>query len=339
MTTERERRMTIQATALGPDYRLERGESSQRAPAAGEVLIGNAATGLNHIDLLASRAEMPPGLQPQEPFVAGVEGAGVVQSVGSDVSDVQPGDRVMWFGDLGVGGLSSSVLVESHQVVAIDDSIDIEQAAALPVAYTTALHMLGNLAEVPENGWVFVHAGGGGVGLALVELATALGLQVIATDVSDKRDAITAAGAEVFVDHRTEDLAEAVRSATAGRGLSLSLNAVGGQSLARDFDLLAPFGTVILYGFLSGLPETTIAETMVPFFDKSIALRVSDIYTLSRANPALFKKTLARVARYASDGQVRPRVRRFDDAREAFAAMEAKTHIGKLVIGTSAWQT
>ena len=140
---------------------------------------------------------------------------------------------------------------------------------------------------VTSGDQILIHAAGGGVGLALVELATASGLEVIATDEASKRDAIMGAGARAFVDYRVDDLTAVVRDVTKGEGVALSINPVGGASLARDFELLAPFGEVILYGFLDGVPEATIAEALVPHFSESVALRVSDIYTLSREPRAL----------------------------------------------------
>ena len=337
MTKDETQAIEIRGTTLGEAFRIERGARSRRAPGAGEVLIRNQATGLNHIDLLALRGEMPPNLQPEAPFVPGVEGAGVVEAVGEGVERVKAGDRVMWFGDLGAGGIGSHVLAARHQVVALGGDLSVEAAAALPVAYTTALHMLTNLSDAPRGSWVLVHAAGGGVGLALVELARLLGHRVVATDVEAKREAILDAGADVFVDFRSERVEDAVRDATAGRGLSLSLNSVGGDTLSGDFAMLEPFGSVVLYGFLGGLPTGSILETMVPHFDRSVSLRVSDIYTLSRALPELFEDTLRRVARYAVEGRIHPEFKTFDGAREALDAMERKTHVGKLVVTERAW--
>lgn len=322
---------------LGQSFTLVTRPRDELSPSANEVLVANKATGLNHIDLLALGGQMPPALQPSAPFIAGVEGAGIVAAVGEDVTHVRPGDRVMWFGDLGVGGLSSHVVIGAHQVARVPTSITLEQAAALPVAYTTALHMLTNLGRVTSGDQILIHAAGGGVGLALVELATASGLEVVATDEASKRDAIMGAGARAFVDYRVDDLTAVVRDVTRGEGVALSINPVGGASLARDFELLAPFGEVILYGFLDGVPEATIAEALVPHFSESVALRVSDIYTLSRANPARFQETLERVIAFASNGSIKPRITRFGDAAEALEAMQTKAHVGKLIVGEGAW--
>ena len=328
---------SLHVTAFGTAFSFTRTEVPMPQPDPGEVLVRNAAAGINHIDLLALRGEMPAGLQPEAPFVAGVEGAGVVQAVGAGVTAVGEGDTVLWFGDLGVGGFGSHVLVRDHQVARLDASADRVQAAALPVAYTTALHMLTNLADVPEGGWVLVHAAGGGVGLALVELAKALGYRVVATEREAKREAVTEAGADVFVDYRTDDLDAAVREATAERGVPLSLNPIGGTSVSTDLARLAPFGTVVLYGFLGGLPTETLADAMVPAFSKSVALRVSDIYTLSNDDPQRFRATLQRVADLAASGQLHPRVRSFGSADEAFEALRRKVHTGKLVLDATAW--
>lgn len=330
--------LALVARHFAPQFTMAREPHPQRAPNPNEVVVRTEAAGLNHIDLLALSGTMPLELQPKAPFIPGVEGAGHVIAVGTDVTTVSVGERVLWFGALGVGGLATTVTLPATHVAPIAADVADTHAAAVPVAYVTALHMLRAYTTLAPGAWVLVHGAGGGVGQALVALATLEGHRVIATDSAGKRNAVLAAGAARFVDYRTENLADMVQDATGGEGVALSLNAVGGDSVSADLELLRPFGAVVLYGFLAGLPSGTLVDTLVPHFARSVSVHLSDIYTLANATPARFHTLLTEVAGLLSTGKIRPTPHVFDDVTAAFDAMRAKTHPGKRVVTADAWR-
>lgn len=321
--------------AGSPDV-LERIDTGTPAlPAPGQVVIRNRATAVNFIDTIIRRGEMPAGAMPSLPHVPGVEGAGVVEAVGEGVERHRPGDRVCWMGAIGAGGYGTHSVVAAPYVARLAPSVELEAAAAIPVNAMTAWHMLVNLGRVEPGQSVLVHAAGGGVGTMAIQLARHLGLTVVGTASSEKLGHVREQGAHLALDYRSDDLAAALLDFMDGRGVDLTLNPVGGATLAADLDLLAPFGTAVIFGFLGGAPAGTVAETLVRHFGKSVAVRVSDIYTYFNVGPEAFGRDLARLLALHGEGILRPHIHArmpLTRAAEAHRLLEAGTVTGKLVL-------
>ena len=303
-------------------------------PKAGEVRIRNHAAGLNFVDLLLRSGALPPGAV-SYPIVPGVEGAGTIEAVGQDVQNLSIGDRVMWFGGLDAGGYGASVTVPAHGVATIPEAIAFIDAAAVPVAAITAYHMLHNLTDVTAGDWVLVHKAAGGVGSMATQLARAAGLKTVALARSDKHAFVATLEPDVLLDDRADDLGEQIHQATGGTGIAVSLNSTGGPSLARDLDLLHPFGTVINYGFLNGPPDDTLGPALTAHFGKSPSVRLSDIYTHYRERPTRFAKDLARIADLLATGKIQPLtndVMPLSEVSEAHRRLESGAVTGKLVL-------
>ncbi len=317
----------------GPEV-LERSDLAVAQPGEGEILIRNHAGAVNFIDTIIRRGEMPEGMMPDLPLVPGVEGAGIVQAIGADVDGVSVGDRVAWMGPIGAGGYGSHSIIKAPYVTQISDEIGFETAASIPVNAMTAYHMLVNLGAASAGKCVLVHAAAGGVGTMAVQIAKHLGMTVIASVSSDKTSYAEAQGADHVIDYRKEDVLARVMDITDGRGVDLTLNPISGETLKSDLDALAPLGTAVLFGFLAGPPVGGFAEDLAKHFQKSVAVRVSDIYTYFTNRPDAFNADLATVFALWERGVLRPQITTLpiSEAAEAHRRLEAGETTGKLVL-------
>ena len=303
-------------------------------PSAHEVLIRNHASSVNFIDTIIRRGEMPEGMMPELPHVPGVEGAGVVEAVGTEVDNIKVGDRVAWMGAIGAGGYGTHSVIPESYVTRIDDDIDYVKAASIPVNAMTAWHMLVNLGRVREGDTILVHAAAGGVGTMILHIAKFLGIKTIASVSTNKYDYAIEQGADYVIDYRREDIAQRVFEITEGRGVDASLNPIAGESLKTDLEVLAPLGTVVLFGFLAGPATGNFADDLAKHFQKSIAVRVSDIYTYYNQRPKAFHQDMVKVFELLSNGVLNPQITQLsiDEAGEAHRRLEAGETTGKLVL-------
>lgn len=318
---------------LGAADVLAAEERQVRDPGPGQVLVRNLAAGVNFIDALIRRGEVPAPMMPSLPFVPGVEGAGVVEAVGAGV-DLAPGQPVMWFGPLGAGGYGELSVVSSSYVVPLDAAIEPAVAAAVPVNYMTAHHMLFNLGRVRRGDWILVHAAAGGVGTAILQLARRAGVSTIASVSTEKVKHALAGGATYALDYRKEDVAARVRELSGG-GVKLSLNPIGGDTIRQDVSCLAPLGQVINFGFLGGMPTGTLTEVLAANFSRSIAIRVSDIYAYYESDVAGFNADFRQLAKLLASGEIEPRLHArisIRDAASAHRLLESGQVIGKVVL-------
>lgn len=317
----------------GPEV-LRKAHLTLPTPRSGEVLIRNQASAVNFIDTIIRRGEMPEGMMPDLPHVPGVEGAGVVQALGKDVAGFAVGDRVAWMGPIGAGGYGTHSVVRATYVAHLPENINFETAASIPVNAMTAYHMLINLGTAAAGQSVLVHAAAGGVGTMALQIARHLGMTVIASASTNKVAYAKAQGADHVIDNRTEDVTARVMQITNGRGVDLILNPISGRSLKSDLDGLAPFGTVVLFGFLAGPPEGSFAEDLSKHFQKSVSVRVSDIYTYFADRPDQFSTDMIKVFDLLKSGVLNPRVSTLPiaEAAEAHRRLEAGETTGKLVL-------
>lgn len=208
---------------------------------AGQVEIAVLAVGLNFKDVLNAL-----DLYPGNPGPLGGECAGVVTAVGAGVTGLPVGTRVL---AVAGGSFASHVVADRRFVRPLPAGVDAVRGAAFPIAYLTAAYCLDHLARLQPSDTVLVHAATGGVGLAAVHVARRAGARVIATAGTERKRAwLRAEGVEIVLDSRTPAFAEAVRSATGGRGADVVLNSLAGEMLEASFACVAADGRFIEIG-------------------------------------------------------------------------------------------
>lgn len=217
-------------------------EIEKPQPRADEVLIKNAAAGINYAHIML-RSGMYLGDQ-QLPTIPGFEAAGIVEAVGANVTDWQVGQRVLAL--VRDGGYAEYVVAHVSQLVPIPDGLAFGQATALLVQGLTAIALL---RELQAGQTILIHAAAGGVGSLLVQLAKYKGAKVIGTASSaEKLEKAIELGADVGINYTESDWAEQVLRATNGKGADLIIEMVGGDIGRQNLNCLATYGTMIVYG-------------------------------------------------------------------------------------------
>lgn len=217
--------------------------------AGAEVLIRVEAISIEGGDLLNRRLFAPP----TPPHIIGYQAAGTVVSIGPEVRRFKPGQRVAslyW-----TGAYAELRSVPEAQVWPVPDGLDIATASTIPATFATADDALFSWGQLKAGETVLVHGSAGGVGLATIQLAKAAGATVIATSSSDERLArLREYGVDHGINHRKVDLAEAARDLTAGKGVDVAVDMVGGDDFARLIRATAFRGRICTVGFASGTP-------------------------------------------------------------------------------------
>lgn len=232
-------------SADGPDGLRVR-ETADPQPGPGQVRIRVHAAGLNFAEVMGAQGLYPDA--PKRPCVMGYEVAGVVDATGDGAQGPAPGTRVVALTHF--GGHSDVVCVPAEQVLAIPDGKEFAEAAALPVNYLTAYHMLFRVAVVRPGERVLVHMAAGGVGTAVLQLCrTVPGVEVFGTASAAKHERLREEGCAHPIDYRTTDYAAEVRRLTGGEGVDVVLDPLGGADWRKGLKLLRPGGRLVAYGF------------------------------------------------------------------------------------------
>ena len=296
----------------------------------GQVRIGVRASAVNRADLLQRQGHYPP--PPGASEILGLECAGEVLEVGDGVSDWRPGDRVMAL--LAGGGYAEQVVVHAGSLIPVPAAMSWEQAAAIPEVALTVYLTVFQLAGLAEGDTLLVHGGGSGIGTACIRLAKRAGARVVVTAGSGEKCArCLELGADLAINYREDDFAEAARQATDGKGVDVVLDSIGAPYLAGNLAALAVGGRLVLIGLMGGAK----AELNLGLL---LARRLSVIGSTLRARSEAEKAALVRAfrARFGGDldkGLLDPvvdRVLPLAEAAEAHRVMKASEHFGKIVL-------
>jgi len=227
------------------------------APAAGEARVRHHAIGLNFLDVYNRtglyKLPMPSGL--------GQEGAGVVEAVGSGVTDIKAGDRVAYAGGP-VGAYSEVRNMPADRLVKLPDGVSFEQGASMMLKGMTAQYLIKRTYKIQPGQTIVLHAAAGGVGLILSQWARALGVHVIGVVGSDEKAAVARAhGCAHTVVSSRENLPQRVKEITGGQGVPVVYDSVGKDTWTLSLDCLQPLGMMVSFGSASGpLPPINAAE-------------------------------------------------------------------------------
>jgi putative PIG3 family NAD(P)H quinone oxidoreductase len=303
-------------------------------PAAGpgEVVLDVVAAGVNRADLLQREGHYPS--PPGAPPWPGLECSGVVREVGEGVAGWAAGDPVCAL--LDGGGYAERAAVRADRLLPVPAGLTPVEAAALPEAACTVWSNLAMTAVLRRGEVLLVHGGAGGIGTFAVQLAAALGARVAVTAGSaDKLRVCAALGAEIRVNHREEDFVAVVREATGGHGADVVLDNMGAAYLARNVDVLAPGGRLVVIGLQGGRrAELDLAALM--------ARRGAVVGTTLRARPPAEKAAIVASVRehvwpLVESGAVRPVVHEvlpLTEAARAHRVMAESSHVGKLLLAS-----
>ena len=235
----------------GPEV-LRYEDAPDPEPAPGEVLVELRASALNHLDIWV-RKGLP---SVPKPRILGADGAGIRVDTGERVvinPGIEHGDVVHVIGEHGDGTNAELIAVPEAQVYPIPDGLSFEQAAAFPLVFETAYRMLVTRARLLEGEWVFLWGIGGGVSTAAFAIAKALGTRTIVTSSSDAKLARARdLGADVTINHASEDVKAAVREATGGKGADIVVEHVGEATWRTSLDVVRPRGRITVCGATSG---------------------------------------------------------------------------------------
>ena len=310
----------------GPEV-LQFNEVADPVPAAGEALIRIEASGVNFIDTYFREGRYPAKL----PYTLGTEAAGEVVAVGEGVTDVKVGDRVAWC--LVPGTYATLAVAPAARLVKIPEGVTTQQAAAVLLQGMTAHYLLHSTYPVAPGETILIHAGAGGTGLLVIQLAKRLQAKVITT-VSTEEKAVLArdAGADEVIYYTHEDVVQRVKEITKGVGLPVVYDSVGKSTFEASLHCLKPRGMLVLFGGASGA---------VPPFD---LIRLSTMGSLYVTRPTLkdYVATRADLEERASDifglvaeGALKVRVAhtyRLEDAAQAHRELEGRKTTGKLLL-------
>jgi NADPH2:quinone reductase len=234
-------------TPGGPDVlRLE--QIDVPSPGPGQALVKLAAVGLNFIDVQYRQGNYPP---PSTPFTPGMEGAGTVEAVGPNVSDVAVGDRVAY--TMVIGTYAQYAVVPAARLVTLPSHIDVKTAAAVMLQGTTAHYLTSSTFPLNPGDTVLVHAAAGGVGQLIVQAARIRGARVIGTAGTAAKAALALqAGATEVILYTEQDFEAEVKRLTNGRGVDVVYDSVGKDTFAKSLNCLRPRGGLAIFGFSSG---------------------------------------------------------------------------------------
>jgi putative PIG3 family NAD(P)H quinone oxidoreductase len=310
---------------------LKLGEAETPVAGPGRVLIRVHATSVNRPDAVQRQGNYPP--PPGESPLLGLEAAGTVEAVGAGVTGFSPGERV--FALLGGGGYAEVASAHAGHVVRMPPNLSFEQAACICETYLTAYMNLFLYAKLADGEVVLLHGGGGGVTTAAMQLCRILvpNAHVLVTASAGKKERVVSLGAELVIDYRSEDFAEAVLRHTAKRGASVIMDHIGGPYLAQNVKALAVGGRLALIGVMGGRKaELDLGQVLVK--------RLGILGSVLRSRPvedksAIIASFAERVLPHFAAGTIVPLIHRvypLAEAAEAHRAMEASEHFGKIVL-------
>jgi NADPH:quinone reductase len=310
----------------GPEVlKLEEVPTPQLGP--GDVLVQMHAVGVNPVETYI-RAGMYARL-PELPYTPGNDGAGVVEHVGSDVNEFQPGDRVYTAGSIS-GTYAEFALCKAEQVHPLPANVSFAQGAAMGTPYATAYRGLFQRAEAKPGETVLVHGASGGVGTAALQLARARGLRVFGTAGSDEGLKLAREqGAHEVFDHRAPDHFEQIMKATGGRGVDVIVELLANVNLAKDLTILAKGGRVAVIGS-RGRVEIDPRDTM----QRDVDIRG---LVLPNTAPKDLASIHAALVSGLENGTLRPVIGKefsLAEAAQAHRAVMEPGALGKIVLRT-----
>jgi putative PIG3 family NAD(P)H quinone oxidoreductase len=320
----------VEIAAPGGPEQLKTARRPVPEPAAGEVLVRVAAAGVNRPDVMQRQGRYPP--PPGASDIPGLEIAGDIVALGAGVSEMKIGDRVTAL--LPGGGYAEYAVASAPLCLPIPEGLSMVEAAALPETFFTVWTNLFDRGACKAGETVLIHGGTSGIGTTAIQLAAAWGTRVFATAGTDeKARACERFGAARGIDYRTEDFVEVIREETAGRGVDVILDMIGGSYLARNLEAAAVEGRLVVISLIGGARAEI---NLLTIMSKRLTLTGSTLRARTVEQKAAVAEAVYRnVWPLLSAGRVRPIIHAtfpLAEASEAHRLMETSQHIGKIVL-------
>eukprot|EP00002_Diphylleia_rotans_P032343 TRINITY_DN6785_c0_g1_i1.p1 TRINITY_DN6785_c0_g1~~TRINITY_DN6785_c0_g1_i1.p1 ORF type:complete len:348 (-),score=83.60 TRINITY_DN6785_c0_g1_i1:140-1183(-) len=334
----------IVITAAGGYDVLQVQEFPDPQPSAGEIRIKVQAAGLNFAEVMARQGTYPDA--PPTPSIVGYEASGIVDKVGENVSSFKEGDRVLVMKKFGCH--AEMVVVPENQAFHMPESMSFEEAAALPVVYLTAYHSIFRVGNLRPRESILVHAAAGGVGTAAIQLARTIpNVKIFGTASASKHDTIKKEGCDYPIDYHTQDFASEVMRITEGKGVNLILDAQGGESLAKGYEILRKPGRLVFFGLaaaISGETRSLVSLALgwwkTPSF--SAFRLINENRSVAGVNMAHFfdeveymQEEIQDILRLYNEGAVRPIIDSkfaFSEAKEGHRRIIERKNVGKVLL-------
>ena len=307
---------------FGGTQNLRLDEIDKPEPGADEVLIKVAASGINYADTMLRQNKYM--FTPELPFILGFEVAGVIEATGSNVKNVQAGQRVL--ATIRGGGYAEYAVANAQTVVPIPGDLDFGAATALLVQGLTAIALLEDLRPGMT---ILIHAAAGGVGSLLVQIAKLRGAKVIGTASNvEKLQKVAALGADHAVNYTEADWTDQILEVTANKGADVIIEMVGGEIGRSNFKVLAVGGTMQVYGAASGEDFQISALTLL------FKAQTVKGYNLNYETPENMYKYTGELMKMVADKSLKIEVTEFplEQAAEAHEALEGRKTTGKVIL-------
>ncbi|SNS58915.1 NADPH2:quinone reductase [Noviherbaspirillum humi] len=304
-------------------------ELPDAVPAAGQVAIDVQAAGVNFPDVLIIQNKYQ--FKPELPFTPGSELAGVVRAVGEGVIAFKPGDKVMAF--VSQGAFSQQISVAQNLVMPMPPGLDFDTAAAVTLTYGTSHHAVVDRAALQPGETMLVLGAAGGVGLAAIEIGKALGARVIAAASTDEKLAVCKAhGADATINYATQDLREAIKEATGGKGPDVIYDPVGGVYAEPAFRSIGWRGRYLVVGFANGeIPRLPLNLALL----KGASLVGVFWGDFARREPKKHMAAMQQLMGWMAEGKIKPHISHryaLAETSQALNDMAARKVTGKVVI-------
>ena len=295
-----------------------------------EVVVEIKSISVNFSDTLIRRGLYP--YMPTFPAILGNEAAGIITQIGKDVNGLSKGQKVIVFGHPSYCTLSA---VPANKIIPLPDSIDLDEAAALPIIYQTAYHMLHTVKRIKAGETVLIYAAAGGVGTAVIQLGKLAGIKMIGlTSTDDKAQQIKQLGIDHVINYKTENVVERVLELTNGTGVDLILDCVAGPKFDNNFKMMNTMGHLIWFGIAAGNPSTNLLTALGKEPAKSYAVSMFHLYSIIN-NPKLMAASFKTLIGYLAEGKIKPIIYdriTLDQAAKAHNILEKHDNIGKVIL-------
>ena len=312
----------------GPEV-LKYGDAEVGQPGPAQVRLRHVAVGLNYADTYFRNGTYPIPL----PNGMGVEGAGVVEAIGPEVSNVAVGDRVTYTGFINtLGAYSTERLIHAAPLIKLPDAISFETAAGMTMRGLTSAYLMRRIYDFKPGETILLHAAAGGVGLIVSQWAKLLGLNVIGTVSTEEKAAVARThGCDQTINYSHEDIAKRVRELTGGKGVDVVIDSVGKNTFIASLDSLRRRGLMVCVGTASGT---------IDGFNPNLLAQKGSLY-LTRpaladyiADPAEKAELASEIFGHIAAGRIQIEINQryaLQDAVQAHRDLEARKTIGSSI--------